>query len=47
VLLLLMRWRASARFETQAFAANWVLMTCGFLLTATQLAGYFVTRNVV
>jgi hypothetical protein len=47
VLLLLLRWRASARFETQAFAANWLLMTCGFLLTATQLAGYLVTRSVV
>lgn len=47
VLLLLLRWRKSARFERQAFTANWILMTGGFLLTATQLAGYFVTGSVV
>ena len=46
VLLLLLRWRQSASFDAQAFVANWVLMTCGFLLAATQFAGYFVTRNV-
>ena len=45
VLLLLLRWRESARFPGQAFAANWVLMTCGFLLTGTQLAGYLVTEG--
>jgi hypothetical protein len=44
VLLLLLRWRKSARFDTQAFAANWVLMTCGFLLAGMQLTGYLVTR---
>ncbi len=47
VLLLLTRWRASARFEVQAFAANWVLMTCGFLLTGMQLTGYYLTRGLV
>ena len=46
VLLLLLRWRESSRFEAQAFAANWVLMSCGFLLTGVQLAGYFLTRGV-
>ncbi len=46
VLLLLLRWRESARFEGQAYAANWVLMTCGFLLTGTQLAGYFTTQGL-
>jgi hydrogenase/urease accessory protein HupE len=46
VLLLLLRWRESARFEGQAFAANWLLMTCGFLLTGMQLAGYFMTQGV-
>lgn len=45
VLLLLLRWRESARFEGQAFAANWVLMTCGFLLTGVQLTGYFLVRG--
>ena len=46
VLLLLLRWRESARFDGQAFAANWVLMTCGFLLTGMQLTGYFLTRGI-
>ena len=47
VVLLLLRWRKSARFDAQAFAANWVLMTCGFLLTGMQLAGYLVTGAVI
>ncbi len=42
VLLLLLRWRQGAGFERQAFAANWLLMTGGFLLTGMQLAGYFL-----
>lgn len=46
VLLLLLRWRESDRFELQAFTANWVLMTCGFLLTGMQLAGFYLTRGV-
>ena len=46
VLLLLLRWRESSRFQVQAFVANWVLMTCGFLLTGVQLAGYFLTRGI-
>ena len=46
VLLLLLRWRESARFEGQAFAANWLLMTCGFLLTGMQLAGFFLMQDV-
>ena len=47
VLLLLLRWRESARFARQAFAANWVLMTCGVLLAGTQLGGYFLTEGFV
>ncbi|MEZ5550813.1 MAG: HupE/UreJ family protein [Pseudomonadales bacterium] len=39
ILLLLMRWRSGAGFERQAFAANAVLMTCGFLLAGYQLGG--------
>jgi len=42
ILLILLRWRVSARFEQQAFAANTVLMTCGFLFAGYQLAGYYV-----
>ncbi len=40
VLLLLLRWRASERFPGQAFAANTVLMTCGFLFAGYQLTGF-------
>lgn len=47
VLLLLLRWRGSARFDSQAFGANWVLMTCGFLLTGMQLTGYYLTQGAV
>jgi hypothetical protein len=35
-------WRRSAAFTRQAFAANTVLMTAGFLLIGYQLTGYFV-----
>jgi len=35
-------WRRSSRFAHQAFAANVVVMTCGFLLIGYQLTGYFV-----
>jgi hypothetical protein len=46
VLLLLIRWRQGARFDQQAFTANWLLMTGGFLLTGMQLSGYFLTRGM-
>ncbi|MEJ2089112.1 MAG: HupE/UreJ family protein, partial [Gammaproteobacteria bacterium] len=42
VLLLLMKWRAGPRFEGQAFTANTLLMTCGFVLAGYQLAGFVV-----
>lgn len=42
VLLLLMKWRSGPRFEGQAFTANTVLMTCGFVLAGYQLAGFVV-----
>ncbi len=40
ILLLLLAWRRYPGFERQAFAANTVLMTAGFMLTGYQLAGY-------
>jgi hypothetical protein len=43
VLLLLLRWRQGTRFDRQAYAANWLLMTGGFVLTGMQLAGYYLT----
>jgi hypothetical protein len=44
ILIVMSAWRRSALFERQAFAANVVLMTCGFILAGYQLAGYFVER---
>jgi len=35
-------WRRSTRFSRQAYTAQVVLMTAGFLLTGYQLTGYFV-----
>jgi len=36
-------WRRSTAFSRQAFAANTVLMTAGFMLIGYQLTGYFVS----
>ena len=35
-------WRRSSAFQRQAFAANCVLMTAGFVLVGYQLTGYFI-----
>ncbi len=43
VLVLLLRWRNSERFYEQAFTANTLLMTCGFVLAGYQLTGYWMT----
>lgn len=40
ILLVLMRWRRSERFHSQAFAANVFVMTCGFVFTGYQLTGF-------
>jgi hypothetical protein len=42
ILLVLIRWRRSERFHSQAFAANVVVMTCGFVFTGYQLVGFFL-----
>lgn len=42
ILILMGFWRRTAAFERQAFAANAVLMTAGFILIGYQLTGYFV-----
>lgn len=44
VLALLLRWRASGGFARQAFLANAVLMSGGFLLTGLQLTGFFLEQ---
>lgn len=41
ILIVMGFWRRTAAFTRQAFTANVVLMTAGFVLTGYQLAGYF------
>jgi len=45
ILILMDYWRRTASFERNAFRANTILMTAGFLLTGYQLAGYFVLER--
>ncbi|WP_293373748.1 HupE/UreJ family protein [Nevskia sp.] len=40
ILIAMAFWRRSSRFIGQAFTANLLLMTAGFVLTGYQLAGY-------
>lgn len=42
VVALLFRWRAGRGFDRQAFAANTILMSAGFLLAGYQGAGYLL-----
>lgn len=41
ILIVMGFWRRSSAFTRQAFVANAILMTLGFVLTGYQLAGYF------
>lgn len=43
ILIVMGFWRRSTTFSRQAFTANTVLMTAGFLLVGYQLTGYFVS----
>lgn len=43
ILILMGFWRRQDSFQTQAYTANVVMMTAGFLLVGYQLAGYFVS----
>ena len=43
ILLAMDYWRRSAAFARQAFAANLLLMSAGFVLMGYQIAGYFTT----
>jgi hypothetical protein len=43
VLILMSYWRRSDLFLRQAYTANVVLMTLGFMLTGYQLVGYFAS----
>ncbi|EPE62009.1 putative membrane protein [Exiguobacterium sp. S17] len=42
ILIAMGYWRRSGSFARNAFTANVVLMTAGFILTGYQLAGYFI-----
>jgi len=46
VLIALSAWRTQSGFLRQAFAANTVLMTVGFVLVGYQVAGYFVAGGI-
>jgi hypothetical protein len=43
ILIAMAYWRRTPAFGRQAFAANVVVMTCGFVLVGYQLAGFFLT----
>ena len=43
ILIAMAYWRRTAAFSRQAFAANVVVMACGFALMGYQLTGYFVS----
>lgn len=47
VLLLLMKWRLSPAFQRQAFAANALVMTCGFVFAGYQLTGYLLSGQTL
>jgi hypothetical protein len=43
ILIAMAYWRRTPAFRHYAFAANVLLMTCGFVLIGYQLTGYFVS----
>ena len=45
ILIIMDYWRRTPSFERNAFRANIVLMSAGFLLTGYQLAGYFILEG--
>ena len=45
ILIIMDYWRRTASFERNAFRANVLLMTAGFLLTGYQLAGYYILER--
>jgi hypothetical protein len=45
ILIVMDYWRQTRSFVRNAFRANVVLMTAGFLLTGYQLAGYWVLER--
>jgi hypothetical protein len=47
VLLALMKWRLSPAFQRQAFVANTLVMTCGFLFAGYQFTGYLLSSGAL
>jgi hypothetical protein len=47
ILIFMGWWRRTSAFARQAFAANVLLMTAGFILTGYQLAGYFLAGDAI
>ena len=45
ILLVMTPWRRTRLFQPTAAAANWLIMTAGFVLATHQFAGYFVQRG--
>jgi len=45
ILIVMDYWRRTASFDRNAFRANIMLMSAGFLLTGYQLAGYFILER--
>jgi hypothetical protein len=43
ILVAMAYWRRTAAFSRQAFAANVIVMACGFVLMGYQLTGYFAS----
>jgi hypothetical protein len=43
ILIAMGYWRRTDAFHRQAFTANVIVMTCGFMLIGYQLTGYFVS----
>jgi hypothetical protein len=44
ILIAMSFWRRTDMFTRQAFAANVLLMTAGFILIGYQLTGYFTAQ---
>jgi hypothetical protein len=45
ILVVMGFWRRTPAFRRQAFAANVIVMTCGFLLMGYQMAGYVFAKG--
>jgi hypothetical protein len=44
ILLVMTPWRRTRLFQPTAAAANWAIMTAGFVLAIHQIAAYYLER---